>query len=32
MCFTEPEWKVLNYKHDEVSNFYVLPKIQNLRL
>ena len=27
MCFTEPEWKFLNYKHHEVSNFYALPKI-----
>ena len=27
MCFTEPEWKFLNDKHDEVSNFYELPKI-----
>ena len=27
MCFTEPESKFLNYKHDEVSNFYELPKI-----
>ena len=27
MCFTEPEWKFLNDKHHEVSNFYGLPKI-----
>ena len=27
MCFTEPEWKFLNDKHQEVSNFYGLPKI-----
>ena len=27
MCFAEPEWKFLNDKHHEVSNFYGLPKI-----
>ena len=27
MCFNEPEWKCLNDKHHEVSNFYGLPKI-----
>ena len=27
MCFTEPEWKFINDKHHEVSNFYVLPKM-----
>ena len=27
MCFTELEWKFRNDKHDEVSNFYGLPKI-----
>ena len=27
MCFIESEWKFLNDKHYEVSNFYELPKI-----
>ena len=27
MCFTVPEWKFLNDKYHEVSNFYGLPKI-----
>ena len=27
MCFTECEWKCLNAKHHEVSNFYGLRKI-----
>ena len=27
MCFREPEWKFLNDKYYEVSNFYGLPKI-----
>ena len=27
MCFTEPEWNFPNDKHNEVSNFYSLPKI-----
>ena len=27
ICFTEPEWKFLNDKHLEVSNFYELSKI-----
>ena len=31
MCFTEPEWKFLNDKHHEVSNFYRLPKIHKLK-
>ena len=27
MCFIEPEWKFLNDKYHEVSNFYGLLKI-----
>ena len=27
MCFREPEWKLLNDKLHEVSNFWGLPKI-----
>ena len=27
MCFAGPEWKILNDKHNEVSNLYGLPKI-----
>ena len=27
MCFTEPEGKILNNKHHEVSNFCELPNI-----
>ena len=27
MCFTEPEWKILNDTHHKLSNFYGLPKI-----
>ena len=26
VCFTEPDWKFLNDKQHEVSNFYGLPK------
>ena len=32
MCFTEPEWKFLNDKHHEVSNFYGLPKIHKSKI
>lgn len=32
MCFTEPEWKFLNNKYHEVSNFYGLPKIHKSKL
>ena len=27
MCLTEPEWNFPNGKHNELSNFYRLPKI-----
>ena len=27
ICFRETEWKFLNDKHHELSNFYRLPKI-----
>ena len=27
MCFTETQWKFLNDKHHQVSNFYELHKI-----
>ena len=32
MCFTKPEWKFLNDKHHEVSNFYGLPKIHKSKI
>ena len=32
MCFSKPEWKILNDKHHEVSNFYGLFKIQKSRI
>ena len=32
MCFTEPEWKFLNDKHHEISNFYGLPKIHKSKI
>ena len=32
MCFTEPEWKFLNDKYYEVSNFYGLPKIHKTNI
>ena len=32
MYFTETEWKFLNDKHHEVSNFYGLPKIHKSKI
>ena len=32
MCFTDPEWKFLNDKNNEVSNFYGLPKIHKSKV
>ena len=32
MCLTEPEWKFLNDKHHEGSNFYGLPKIHKSKM
>ena len=32
MCFTESEWKFLNDKYHEVSNFYGLPKIHKSKI
>ena len=32
MCFREPEWKFINNKYHEVSNFCELPKIHEPKI